>query len=447
MLFAACTNDEVRTTQVAEAPQAVAFDTYMPGATRAGQTGVMNTTQLKATGFGVFAVQTSNAKYAATTTTNFMWNQEVTYASDAWSYTPLKYWPNETDIDSQTQPAYSESHHIDRLSFFAYAPYVQDRNGYNGMVEGVGGYLGTPSATEHFAASGNTGIVALSSNSDAVNDPYVWYVMSDIPSKSVDLLWGVAPAGKLDYQSVNPNYHTTTDGPIDEGKPLVDLLKPAKDQKIKFLFKHALARLGVSVVAAIDQIAPGGNLDEKTKIAVEKIVITDNTVGKALHATGRLNLNNTTAGTSLWPTTDDEQLVLTIDKTHELSSEILWDGSPVATITTDFKGVDKTERKAIRTDGLVAKDEAYFMVIPSHKDTKLNVQVTYYVFTQDAKVSGGYTITKNVIDQDVTISNLTNNKAYNLKLILGMTSVKLDAEVADWQVDGSTDVNLPKNND
>ena len=87
------------------------------------------------------------------------------------------------------------------------------------------------------------------------------------------------------------------------------------------------------------------------------------------------------------------------------------------------------------------------MLIPTHLDTELTVTITYYVFTKDDKLASGYARTKNVISKVVTIPGLTNNKAYNLKLILGLTSVKLDAEVADWQVDGSTDVYLPKNND
>ena len=57
----------------------------------------------------------------------------------------------------------------------------------------------------------------------------------------------------------------------------------------------------------------------------------------------------------------------------------------------------------------------------------------------------GYSVVENVIKKTVTIPGLTNNKAYNLKLVLGLTSVKLDAEVADWQVDGSTEVYLPQN--
>lgn len=469
MMLTACSsdNDVVQpttaqpTNPVAVQQKAVAFDTYLSNttaSTRAGDPGIQTTSTLQAAdkGFGVFAVQSDNTVYDASQTTNFMWNEHVTYAAPGWTYSPLKYWPNETDNDSQS--ANAESDHIDRLSFFAYAPYVQERNGYDGMLTGVGGYLGTPSATNHFAAAGNTGIVAISSNHDATYDPYVWYVASPIPSESVDLLWGVAPAGGLNYTSVaksvtaNPAGVTTTlttgTVTVPEGMPLVDLVKPSKDEKMKFLFKHALARLGVTVVAAIDQISAGGNLDAATRVAVESIVINASTGTNKLYSEGRLNLNNTTAGQSLWtPTVGKEISALTIDATHELSKEILWDTDVATTISeASFNGVDKTERYAMREGGVVANDPAYFMLIPSHANTDLKVTITYYVFTEDAKLVGGYAITKNVIDKTITIPTLTNNKAYNLKLILGLTSVKLEAEVADWENIGSTPIDLPQNN-
>ena len=80
----------------------------------------------------------------------------------------------------------------------------------------------------------------------------------------------------------------------------------------------------------------------------------------------------------------------------------------------------------------------------------LEVEIDYIVITNDSKLNAGYAVTQNVIKKTVTLTSgtsagFTNNKAYNLKLILGMTSVKLDAEVAEWEIAGSTEVDLPKN--
>ena len=64
------------------------------------------------TSFGVFAyyTKTSNWNSVKTSTTpNFMYNQEVTYNGSAYTYTPLKYWPNNTG---------------DKVTFWAYYPYT-----------------------------------------------------------------------------------------------------------------------------------------------------------------------------------------------------------------------------------------------------------------------------------------------------------------------------------
>ena len=83
----------------------------------------------------------------------------------------------------------------------------------------------------------------------------------------------------------------------------------------------------------------------------------------------------------------------------------------------------------MREGGTYNADPAYFMLIPSHGATKLTVTITYYVFTADSKLAGGYAITKNVISKDITI-DITNNKAYNLlswmqRLLTGRTQVVL----------------------
>lgn len=59
---------------------------------------------------GIFAYYTGSSNWTAANTPNFMYNQEVkrTNASSPWTYSPVKYWPN---------------NEADKISFFAYAPY------------------------------------------------------------------------------------------------------------------------------------------------------------------------------------------------------------------------------------------------------------------------------------------------------------------------------------
>ena len=441
MLFAACASDEDYAPQVTKnAPQAVAFDTYTSIATRSGQTDVMTTTTLQTTGFGVFAAQTNDANaYAGSETPDFMYNQKVTYLNPGWSYSPLKYWPNETTEDSQTENGAATSTATDVVSFFAYAPYVE-------ATATTGDVTSATISDEDNAATpatvSNVGITKLSKNTDG-GDPLVSYQIAYSPSKSVDLLWGVAPAGGLSYTAVN-GQNTTYGGAIAEGKPLLSLIKPAKDQKIKFLFKHALARLGMDVVLAVDQISPGGKLDTYSRVYVNSVTITDGASTKTIPVSGNLNLNNATAGIAKWQDQGTKDLKLVINANRELNPVLI--GS-----TTDYSKDGVTEKATP-----VIADGKYFMLIPTPGTAAtLNVTIDYDVITKDDNVNGGWTTTNNVITKTVVLNSkegttdlgFINNKAYNLKLILGLTSVKLDAEVADWEVDGSTDVNLPRNND
>ena len=87
----------------------------------------------------------------------------------------------------------------------------------------------------------------------------------------------------------------------------------------------------------------------------------------------------------------------------------------------------------------------YFMVIPTG-NTPIKVKITYAVVTYDNKLTGYVSNVENDITKTVTVK-LENCKSYNLKLILGLTSVKLDATVADWQVADETEVWLPQNNE
>lgn len=63
----------------------------------------------------------------------FMFNQKVTYEGGAWTYSPVKYWPNDTQA---------------KVSFFAYAPYESSETGDRvGIVTSTKTDTGTPKIT------------------------------------------------------------------------------------------------------------------------------------------------------------------------------------------------------------------------------------------------------------------------------------------------------------
>ena len=148
-------------------------------------------------------------------------------------------------------------------------------------------------------------------------DPLVEWRYTNNPDKNVDLLWGVAPAG-FSYTNVSGG---TTSVPV--GKPLLNLVKPDKDQKVKFLFQHALSRIGLSVVSAIDQIAAGDDAgvfnNAQTRVLIKNVQVFGD-----FGIQGVLNLNNTVANKAEW-------VAASIDKSDDADpAPLFWFDNGVA---------------------------------------------------------------------------------------------------------------------
>lgn len=81
------------------------------------------TTAADLTDIGVFACFTNGAFSEGSATPNFMYNQKVERraADGSWTYSPVKYWPENTTA---------------KISFFAYAPYVDGAAGGNPAFKG-----------------------------------------------------------------------------------------------------------------------------------------------------------------------------------------------------------------------------------------------------------------------------------------------------------------------
>lgn len=305
LALTACTSEDdltLSTAQKQPTADVVGFDVFMPqvsNVTRAGDpAGVMTTDKLKTAGkgFGVFAFHQNNVVYSSTLTPNFMFNEQVHWSS-GWTYSPLKYWPNETDEDSQTDNGAATSQsRTDRLSFFAYAPYVSTGEGAT-LPTKNSSVMSLDKGSTHISGYSNaletSGITAISAEDYAADPKVAWTLSTDLDN-NVDLLWGVAPAG-MTYTSVNPAININK----AVGLPLLDMVKPDKDQKMKFQFQHALSRIGLSVVSAIDQIAAGDDGGKFNKDQT-RILIDEVTVWGDFGKEGVLNLNNTTANVANW---------------------------------------------------------------------------------------------------------------------------------------------------
>jgi hypothetical protein len=233
--------------QSAETP--VAFSIYTPRSiTRAGEAGELTTKIVgdkSKSGFGVFAYYSNGQKYAeANTYPNFMYNQRVLGDGDGsalptkWTYEPVKYWPNEYGNAATSDD-------VDRVSFFAYAPWTE--------VDPSTGVMATAKEDEK-------NIIGMTRNK-AIGDPIIKYVVDTEPATSVDLLWGVAgKALETTWGTSNP-----AKAEVKVGAPFIDLLKPNdpvgtsgtyNDGKIVFNLRHALAKLNVQIDYIDDKATP-----------------------------------------------------------------------------------------------------------------------------------------------------------------------------------------------
>ena len=407
--LALCACTKVESYQNTTEENEISFGVYVPKAvTKAGSTAVLNdATALQAAHFGVFAAHSTGTPgaYGASDTMDFMWNQEVTY-SGGWQYSPVKYWPNQHGTAAVSTP-------VDKLSFFAYAPYVE----------------ATPA--DGTITSNNTwGITAFTSNT-ATGDPKVTYVCD--ATHPVDLLWGVIDESK-NWKDAN-----STNLALTAGLPYLNLIKPYGTTKVKFLFKHALAKIVVDVKTVEDGAGISNiGVDDGTRIFIESLTLT----GSSIYNSGVLNLNNTVANTPKWevsgsPTTTFVVNIEDKDQLYVASTPSAWDNNWNST------GTGKT--------GVTTTIATLYtgIAIPNSGTSLDSVTIVYDVITKDANLAGGVSVIKNTITKDVTpaaFDNLQAGNVYTLHLQLGMRTVDIDAEITDWVSTVNTTVDLPANN-
>lgn len=220
LVLGACSKNDI----VKNEGTPVTFTSYV-GLSKA-TTGPIDIAALKASadGFGVFCYYTDDSNYTAgTSTPNFMLNQQVTWASgsSAWTYAPIKYWPNEfgTGANSDT---------VDKLTFRAYAPYS------TGSTNCISNLPGESTAT-----------TTLTYTVDLANP--------------VDLLWASNAVSGL-----------------------TNLTKQSINGQVAFTFAHALSKISFSHQAVVDAVDPTTSaLASGTTITLNSITVAGNTIYKS----------------------------------------------------------------------------------------------------------------------------------------------------------------------
>ena len=349
-----------------------------------------------------------------------MYNQQVTGSEQGttWTYTPLKYWPNEGN---------------DKLTFFAYAPYSAGGNGTN------------------FIFNNNSGLPTLN------------FAVNETVKDQQDLLWA-APHVNLTKNAANADIDDAVKFEFKHAlarigfdvQTMIDKVNSDTDGTADDETKTEGE--GESVVTVPDN---GSSLDASTTVVVKQVTLS----GKFI-TSGTLAWTEGDAGTYTAAITNST--APTVNTIYTLKAEM--PSGVGATLATNFKAENQTHSLGAKsskltiygqsvdeTEAQLNCDESYIMIIPKHFEDKdgtenddiLTIEVTYDVVTADANLTSGYSQVTNVISTSFTGINFQAGKAYKFSLHLGLTSVKLTASVDNW-IDGNnteTDyaVNVPLN--
>ena len=506
LTFAACSDSDTiadgnSVNVVNTADNAIQFGTYLGTQnTRAYTKGVITNAEsgdyaLRTAKFGVFAYYTGNSDYVISTPTdvipNFMYNQEIqwgsTLSTPQWIYSPVKYWPNGTDADNILDPSYTATQEESgKVSFFAFAPYTSaTNNNYSQSTDGE-----KPSAIgsgttndEKVKKTANTtsGVAAITAN-DWNGNVWVKYLMPNATeTEAVDLLWGMN--GKSTYNEtdgVDPAV-----GAIGTGYN-INLTKQTVDEKVKFLFKHALAKVGGSTATTTTDVDAastkcgfmvvvdvdandadkqstyfGTDFDNtKTLVTIEKVEIMDgasaaaaspamaetgtksnfNTFGWFNIETGAWCTDNGTYGNNgdgatYSITADKDETTIDADNVYAINKDIreATVSNPTGTWNTTTSGgatgVTTTPKPLFANEYVPA-----LLVIPGGENNNtLYVRIKYWVRTADQNLKDGYTNVSQTITNRISLGNLLDpNKYYTIVMHLGLTSVKFEAVVTDW---------------
>lgn len=336
--------------------EAISFDGYLGRSAVAvnGTRGSVETKEtLRTKGFGVFG------KYDAgdnkTFDSNFFVNQKVTCSNSKWTYTPLKYWPTQGQIN-----------------FYAYAPHKEGQT--------------------------------LKENTNTFD-----FTVEPKAANQIDLLWANATG------QIKTSFEGTT------------------KEKVKFLFKHALSRLGYTVKLS------GNYSPDNATFTLRKITLAgapdDETKG-AFYKTGTIDLSkkntkeelsktNTTTG--LWnaATSDDNKQYFTwFDASYTVTSSEL--------------------KHPTNSDGVDYSDKDYLFVIPQDFSEKIgegeqqkeNPDKLYVIVEYDVTYTSTNTTIKNKVYKKLPIK-FEQGKAYKLNLTIGLPiefdiDVENVAGVEDW---------------
>lgn len=373
-----CSNDEINVPQQSQGNNAIEFSTYL-GRNAQGSRGTeTNDASIKNSGFGVLAYYTEQTDFANTNKPNFMWNQQVTHNGTNWEYTPVKYWPTKVG---------------DKVSFFAYAPYV---------------------------AGGNGKGIVLSSNS-ATGAPTATITLPDDPSQTIDFVAAVQMNKTHDNSATANN-------------------------NVSFTLKHEMTR--VKVQAKLDKsVYSDADAKHKTFVVIKDVKFNDK---GQFYKSGKYTFPTTNEERGTWTTTDNAT-AYTLDLNGVLNTELIKaDGAKKETHSGDYKTGVQGLKLVDTTAKDLFKNSEYLFLIPVSAnngdgltDGKATATIEYDIVTEDSKLVAGYSCTSATKTVLLPAGTLKQGISYNYIFTIKLDEIVLNATVNEWDTASDSNIDVP----
>ena len=203
-------------------------------------------------------------------------------------------------------------------------------------------------------------------------------------------------------------------------------------EKVKFLFKHALSRLGYTVKLS------GNYSSDNATFTLKKITlarISDETT-KAFYTKGTIDLSKTGTKENLSKTNTETGLWTAATSADNKQNFTWFEGSYIVE-SSDSKHPTNSANEDY-------SDKDYLFVIPQDFSlTTENADKLYVIVEYDVTYTSTHTTITNKVYKKLPI-DLMQGKAYMLNLTIGLP-IEFDADVTDWTTDGTnpnTDINI-----
>lgn len=210
----------------------------------------------------------------------------------------------------------------------------------------------------------------------------------------------------IEYNSINP---------MDDAGDLlygskINTTKNDNNGCVTIDSKHALARLNLKAVAALDQISSGNITDTNVKITIKSIKISGQIPNK-----GSFDLYS-----QQWKNLSTETQAYTLEGDY---------------LAADLRDAGETFT-ANQPEGVTSSSKPIgvnpYLFIPTDGEKTITITVEYFITCDDAKLATGYSRIKNVISKSLNL-NFAAGYSYDMQIVFGLTSLKCDVSAnSSW---------------